>query len=132
MQQFSRLSLTPATKSIQLGGQAVSLRLLPPQIPSLSFAQFYSSPKRRGITDARFLRKIDGPFICLTAAMLCHLLRYWQAGIFIDKVVFTCSNARGKINRADSRRVISKLIERQACWNVRHRHGRIPERAFRV
>jgi len=28
--------------------------------------------------------------------------------------------------------VISELIERQACWNVRHRHGRILESAFRV
>jgi len=52
--------------------------------------------------------------------------------IFIDKVDFTPSNAGGKINRKYSRRVISELIERQACWNVRHRHGRIPECAFRV
>jgi hypothetical protein len=101
VQQFSRLSLTPAKKSIQYGGQAVSLRFLAPQIPSVIFAQFYSSPKRRGMTDARFLGKIDGPFICLTAAMLCHSLRCWRTGIFIDKVVFTRSNAGGKINRAD-------------------------------
>jgi hypothetical protein len=53
------------------------------------------------MTDARFLGKIDGPFICLTAAMLCHSLRCWRTGIFIDKVVFTRSNAGGKINRAD-------------------------------
>ena len=53
------------------------------------------------MTDARFLGKIDGPFICLTAAMLCHSLRCWQTGIFIDKVVFTHSNAGRKINRAD-------------------------------
>ena len=101
MQQFSRLSLTPAKKSIQYGGQAVSLRFLAAQIPSVIFAQFYSSPKRRGMTDARFLGKIDGPFICLTAAMLCYSLRCWRTGIFIDKVVFTRSNARGKINRAE-------------------------------
>jgi len=53
------------------------------------------------MTDARFLGKIDGPFICLTAAMLCYSLRCWRTGIFIDKVVFTRSNARGKINRAE-------------------------------
>jgi len=51
--------------------------------------------------DARFLGKIDSPFICLTAAMLCHSRRCWWTGIFIDKVVFTRSNAGGKINRAD-------------------------------
>ena len=101
MQQFSRLSLTPAKKSIQYGGQAVSLRFLAPQIPSVIFAQFYSSPKRRGMTDARFLGKIDGPFIFLTAAMLCHSLRCWRTGSFMDKVVFTRSNAGAKINRAD-------------------------------
>jgi len=53
------------------------------------------------MTDARFRGKIDSPFICLTAAMLCHSLRCWRTGIFIDKVVFTRANARGKINRAD-------------------------------
>jgi len=53
------------------------------------------------MTDARFLGKIDGLFVCLTAAMLCHSLRCWRTGIFIDKVVFTCSNAGGKINRAE-------------------------------
>jgi len=53
------------------------------------------------MTDARFLGKIDRRFICLTAAMLCHSLRCWGTGISIDKVVFTRSNAGGRINRAD-------------------------------
>ena len=52
------------------------------------------------MTDAGFLGKIDGKFICLTAAMLCHSLRCWKTGIFIDKVAFTRSNAGGKINHA--------------------------------
>jgi len=51
--------------------------------------------------DARFLAKIDGQFICLTAAMLCHSQQCWRTEIFIDKVVFTRSNARGEINSAD-------------------------------
>jgi len=53
------------------------------------------------MTDARLLGKIDGLFMCLTAAMLCHSLRCWRTGIFIDKVVFMRSNAGGKINLAD-------------------------------
>jgi len=84
------------------------------------------------MTDARFLGKIESPFICLTAAMLCHWLRWWRTGIFIDEVVFTRCNAAGEINLKYSRWVISELIERQACWNVRYRHGRILESAFRV
>jgi len=53
------------------------------------------------MTGARFLGKIDGPFICLTVTMLCHLLQCWRTGIFINKLAFTRSNARGKINRGD-------------------------------
>jgi len=53
------------------------------------------------MTDARFLGKINGPFICLTAGKLCHSLRCWRTGLFIHKVVFTRSNAGSKINRAD-------------------------------
>ena len=57
------------TKSIFSGGQPISLRFLAPQIPGVIFAQYYSGPKRKGMTDEGFLDKIDGPFICLTATI---------------------------------------------------------------
>ena len=47
-----------------------------------------------------FLGKIDGPFICLTAAILCHSLRCWRSGDFIDNVPFTRANCGGKMNSA--------------------------------
>ena len=53
------------------------------------------------MTDAEFLGKNDGPFICLTAAILYHSLRCWRFGVFEDKVAFSRSNAGGKINNAD-------------------------------
>jgi len=53
------------------------------------------------MTDARLLDKIDSPFICLTAAILCYSLRCWRTRIFIDKVAFMRCNAGGKINRVD-------------------------------
>ena len=43
----------------------MSIRFLAPQIPGVIFAQCYSGPKRKGMTDEGFLDKIDGPFICL-------------------------------------------------------------------
>jgi len=51
------------------------------------------------MTDERFLDKIDGPFICLTAAILCHSRRCWQTGICIDNVAITRATSSGqKIN----------------------------------
>jgi len=50
------------------------------------------------MTDEGFLDKIDGPFICLTAAILCHSLRCWRTGICIDSVAFTRATSRGKKN----------------------------------
>jgi len=50
------------------------------------------------MTDQGFLDKIDGPFICLTAAMLCHSLRCWRTGICIDNVAFTRATSAGKKN----------------------------------
>jgi len=55
------------------------------------------------MTDAGFLGKIDGLFICLTVAILCHSLRCWRSGNFEDKVAFMRSNAGGKIKNADLR-----------------------------
>ena len=50
--------------------------------------------------DKEFLGKINSPFICLTAAILCHSLRCWQSEDFIDNVPFTQANCRGKMNSA--------------------------------
>jgi len=76
----------------------MSVRFVAPQIPGAIFAQYYAGPKRKGTTDYGFLDKIEGPFICLTAAILCHSLRCWQTDIFIDNVAFTQPNSGGKIN----------------------------------
>jgi len=46
--------------------------------------------------DPDFLEKINGPFLCLTTAILCHGLRCWQTGVFTDEVNFTQSNSQGK------------------------------------
>ena len=53
--------------------------------------------------DAGFLGKIDGLFICLTAAILCHLLQCCRSGPIEDKVALTRSNAGGKIKNGDLR-----------------------------
>jgi len=48
--------------------------------------------------DEGFLDKIDGPFICLTAAILCYSLQCWRNGICIDNVAFTRAASGGKKN----------------------------------
>jgi len=50
------------------------------------------------MTDEGFLDKIDGRFISLTAAILCHSLRCWRTGICIDNVAFTRATSGGKEN----------------------------------
>ena len=50
------------------------------------------------MTDVGFLDKIDGLFICLTAAILCHSVPCWQTGICIDNVAFTRATSVGKKN----------------------------------
>jgi len=48
--------------------------------------------------DEDFLNTINGPFICLIAAILCYFLRFWQTGICIDNVAFTRVTSVGKKN----------------------------------
>ena len=48
--------------------------------------------------DEGFLGMIDSPFVCLTAAILCHSLRCWRTGDFIENVPFTQANCGGKLN----------------------------------
>jgi len=51
------------------------------------------------MTDKGFLDKIDGPFVCLTAAILCHSVRSWRTGLCIDNVAFTRATSGGKKNK---------------------------------
>src|SRR5205807_825118 len=69
---------------------------LAPQIPGVIYEPLYSIKKRRGTLNDEFLARINDPFICLSAAILCHSLRCWQSGIFVDEINFTRSNSRGK------------------------------------
>ena len=46
--------------------------------------------------DPEFLVKINTTFLCLTTAIICYALRFWQTGLFIDEVHFIRSNSRGK------------------------------------
>ena len=50
--------------------------------------------------DEGFIGKIDGPFICLTAAILSHSLRCWRTRDFINNVPFTRANFGGKMKSA--------------------------------
>jgi len=50
------------------------------------------------MTDEGFLDKLDGPFICLTAAILGHSLQSWRSGICIDNVAFTRATSGSKKN----------------------------------
>jgi len=51
--------------------------------------------------DEQFLGKIDGLFICLTAAILCHSLRCWRTGNFMENVAFTGACSKGKTSNAN-------------------------------
>ena len=46
--------------------------------------------------DPEFLEKINPTFLCLTTAILCHVLHCWKTGLFINEGHFTRSNLRGK------------------------------------
>jgi hypothetical protein len=75
--------------------------------------------------DEEFLGKIDGPLICLTAAILCHSLRCWRTGDFIDNMPFTRANCGGKIYSTNSRRATGRLTRKQGFWNVRYGLGMV-------
>ncbi|PWW79727.1 hypothetical protein C7212DRAFT_360935 [Tuber magnatum] len=77
----------------------VSLRFLAPEIPEVIYAHFYSGRARRGWMDDGFLRKINGRFLCLTTAIICHALRCWRTGIFTDNINFTRASSRGLLER---------------------------------
>ena len=47
--------------------------------------------------DLEFLENINPKYLCLTTAILCHALRWWQKRLSIDEIHFKCSNSQGKL-----------------------------------
>ena len=68
--------------------QQVTNRFLAPQIPEAIWGKYFQGRKMRGIAEPDFLGRINGTMVCLTCAILCHILRAWQTGIYLETCVF--------------------------------------------
>jgi len=68
--------------------QQVTNRFLAPQIPEAIWGKYFKGRKMRGIAEPDFLGRINGTMVCLTCAILCHTLRAWQTGIYLETCVF--------------------------------------------
>ncbi|PUU79715.1 hypothetical protein B9Z19DRAFT_1124812 [Tuber borchii] len=64
------------------GYENLTFRFLAPQIANAIYGKYFDGVKMQGMLDQGFLKRINGNIICLTCAMLCHVLRAWQTGIF--------------------------------------------------
>jgi len=69
------------------------------------------------MTDEGLLDKINGLFICLTAAILDGLLRCWRTGICIDNVALTSATSGGKKHNVYSQ--VSKVSGSPDCPGIR-------------
>lgn len=51
--------------------------------------------------DEEFLDKVDTLFMDLTRAILCHSVRRWRTGNFINNITLRCASSKGKTNKTD-------------------------------
>ena len=72
--------------------QGCTLRFLAPQIAEVIFLKYFEGNKSRGRRDKNFLQNITGPFLCLTAAVIYHLLRSWRKGVYSKPGDFKMTN----------------------------------------
>jgi len=50
----------------------------------------------RGIAEPDFLGRINGTMVCLTCAILCHTLRAYQTGIYLETCRFKPDAVEGE------------------------------------
>jgi len=78
----------PQLMRIDLSQQVTNL-FLTPQIPEAIWEKYFKGRKMRWIAEPDFLGHINGTMVCLTCAiLLCHTLRAWQTGIYLEICVF--------------------------------------------
>ena len=51
-----------------------------------------------GISEPDFLGRINGIMVCLTCAILCHTLRAWQTGLYLETCNFKQEAVAGEPN----------------------------------
>ena len=76
--------------------QGCTLRFLALQITEVIFLKYFEGNKSRGRRDKDFLQNITGPFLCLTAAVIYHLLRSWRKGVYSKFGDFKMTNGGGQ------------------------------------
>jgi hypothetical protein len=64
--------------------QHLRLRFLAPQIVTIIYGKYYAGRRMRGSVDKGFKEKINGSFLCLISAVICHTLRAWQTGTYVE------------------------------------------------
>jgi len=57
----------------------------------------------KGSIDRDFITMINGPLMCLTSAAICHTLRAWQTGTYVEPRDFKRETSLGTC-RAQNRR----------------------------
>ena len=51
----------------------------------------------RGIVERDFLGRINSTMICLMCAILCHTLREWQTGVYVEPCEFKPDTVGGQL-----------------------------------
>ena len=51
----------------------------------------------RGSVDKEFINMINGPLLCQTSAAICHTLRAWQTGSYVEPKDFKRESSLGML-----------------------------------
>jgi hypothetical protein len=98
---------------------------LAPQIITIIYGKYYAGNKMRGTVDKHFKDKINGNFLCLISAAICHTLRAWQTGTYVEPRDFKRETSLGMLQVPQRTRLIADtgkdLLQRQ-----RRTWGNIP------
>jgi len=66
----------------------------------------------RGSVDKDFKEKINGRFLCLISAAICHTLRAWQTGVYVEPRDFKRETSLGMLKVPDRTRIVADRRKR--------------------
>ena len=101
-------------------GQDLKLRFFGPVLVETIFRKHFEGIKSRGRKNQEvWIASFSGPFFCLTATVLHHLLRCFRSGTNEKPVDFNMANSSvqsklsipdGKVNIAESKRCLQTVL----------------------
>jgi len=95
--------------------QPISFGFLAPQIADAIYGKYFNGKRKLGMLDPEFINNVNGTMVFLTCTILCHQLRAYRLGVYLDPPDFKPAAVGGRRPSMSPPSLVFVLMTNQSC-----------------